>query len=159
MLTQFTSQQEVFESSVRPLVDQVLMGFSATAFAYGQTGTGKTYTMQGMLDNEESLGIIPRCAHQIFGALGEPGRFESSRVTVSYLEIYNEECFDLLLPIGTRDEDRPKLRIVEDKTVEGRGVYCMGLIERDVVAADEILEIVVAADEKRRVEETQMVSF
>ena len=112
--------------------------------------------MQGDVDCEEGMGIIPRSVHQIFGALAEPDRFESSRVTVSYLEIYNEELFDLFVPPDMRDEDKPKLRIVEDKTQEGRGIYCMGLHERDVRSPDEVIDMLLAADDRRRIEETKM---
>ena len=120
-------------------------------------GTGKTWTMEGELSSEESWGVIPRSAHRIFSTLSDSDRFESSRVYVSYLEVFNEELFDLLIPSEVREEDRPKLRIVEDKSAESRGIYCQGLTEQEVTTAEEVLAILQAADEKRRVEETKMM--
>ena len=85
-------------------------GFESTVFAYGQTGTGKTHTMEGDITNEEQWGVIPRAAATIFERLSKESIVESS-VTVSYLEIYNEELCDLLAPEGTTD----KLMVAEDK--------------------------------------------
>lgn len=85
---QFATQEEVFDDVVRPIVDEVLEGFNCTVFAYGQTGTGKTHTMTGSLEDMEGMGIIPRAVHSIFQYL-ESRRAEFS-VKVSYLEIYNE---------------------------------------------------------------------
>ena len=91
----YSTQCEVFET-VRPLVHEVMQGFEATVFAYGQTGTGKTHTMEGEIVCEEKKGIIPRAVEAIFESLGEKGKYASSAVTASYLEIYNEELSDLL---------------------------------------------------------------
>jgi hypothetical protein len=66
-------------------------------FAYGQTGTGKTHTMEGSLDDEDNRGIIPRSAQAIFERLKDvKNHFTESSVTAQYLEIYNEELADLL---------------------------------------------------------------
>jgi kinesin family protein 11 len=156
VFTAFTSQQEVFESTAAPLVEDCLLGFAATIFAYGQTGTGKSFTMQGELHNPDKWGIMPRSAHLIFDSLANSERFESSRVTVSYLEIYNEELFDLLVPPDVPEASRVKLRVVEDKSPEGRGIYCNGLIEKPVTSAEDILEALSLAEERRAVEETKM---
>ena len=85
-------------------------GFESTVFAYGQTGTGKTHTMEGDITSEEQWGVIPRAAATIFERLSKESIVESS-VTVSYLEIYNEELCDLLAPEGATD----KLMVAEDK--------------------------------------------
>jgi kinesin family protein 11 len=71
-------------------------------------------------------------------------------------QIYNEELKDLLVPPEVPDADRPKLRIVEDKSAEGRGLYCNGLIEKSVNSAEEILEALAVAENRRAVEETKM---
>mmetsp|Transcript_26755 Transcript_26755/g.37947 ORF Transcript_26755/g.37947 Transcript_26755/m.37947 type:complete len:108 (-) Transcript_26755:420-743(-) len=55
----FSTQQEVFEASLQPLIDDVLNGYETCVFAYGQTGTGKTYTMEGNLNNPDEFGVIP----------------------------------------------------------------------------------------------------
>lgn len=110
-------------------------------------------TIEGDVSSSENWGLIPRSAVDIFNALSEEERFESSRVTVSYLEIYNEELSDLLLDPEVKEVERPKLRIVEDKS---RGVFCMGLSELEVVSAEEVVELLQLAEERRRMEETRM---
>lgn len=111
--------------------------------------------MEGDVKDEENFGVIPRSANLIFDTLGDLDRFESSRVTVSYLEIYNEELFDLLIEPDKKGGEA-KLRVVEDTSAESRGVYCMGLSEVTVENASEVVNILQEADEKRRVEETKM---
>ena len=103
--------KSVYDTLVRPLVDHFFQGFTATVFAYGQTGSGKTYLMgsslpQGESDQEtgtgkveidDNSGIIPMSLHDIFE---KKTQLESEGATVelemSYLEIYQEECYDLL---------------------------------------------------------------
>lgn len=127
-------QIDVYRSVVCPILDEVIMGYNCTVFAYGQTGTGKTFTMEGERSpNEEYTweedplaGIIPRTLHQIFEKLTENGTEFS--VKVSLLEIYNEELFDLLNPapdVGERlqmfDDPRNKpfpLRILNHHPYE-----------------------------------------
>ena len=52
----YTTQKEIFEETLLPIVDDVMVGFDATVFAYGQTGTGKTHTMEGNVDDKEQMG-------------------------------------------------------------------------------------------------------
>ena len=72
-----------------------MKGYESTVFAYGQTGTGKTHTMEGDLSDPDSYGVIPRSAESIFEVLNRP-EYISHAVVVSYLEIYNEDVRDLL---------------------------------------------------------------
>ena len=69
---------------------QPTTGFDATVFAYGQTGTGKTYTMEGDTNSEDHQGVIPRALKDIFERL-EDGNYQEHSVKVTYLEIYNED--------------------------------------------------------------------
>lgn len=92
-----SSQQELYEETVRPLVSSVLDGFNGTIFAYGQTGTGKTYTMEGSKVEHEKRGIIPRSFEHIFNQIGRSENMQYL-VRASYLEIYQEEIRDLLHP-------------------------------------------------------------
>ena len=66
VFTSFSTQEEVFEATLEPVIDDVFKGFESTVFAYGQTGTGKTHTMEGNLKNSDDYGIIPRSAIKIF---------------------------------------------------------------------------------------------
>ncbi|EOD06671.1 hypothetical protein EMIHUDRAFT_249760, partial [Emiliania huxleyi CCMP1516] len=175
--TSYSTQCEVFET-VRPLVHEVMQGFEATVFAYGQTGTGKTHTMEGEIVCEEKKGIIPRAVEAIFESLGEKGKYVSSAVSASYLEIYNEELSDLLTEArcgemwGDAADERgvyngrsshadgaPKLSLVEDKgdgKRRGKGVYAHNLSEHEVCSAADVLGLIARAQERRRVGETRM---
>jgi len=95
-----SSQEQVYHSLIRPMVDKVLCDYNASVFAYGQTGTGKTFTMgtndQTASINDPSIGVIPRAIKHIF----EEGRDVS--VKVSFYEILNEQVFDLINPSKQR---------------------------------------------------------
>ncbi len=78
-----------------------MKGYESTIFAYGQTGTGKTHTMEGSLSSPELYGVIPRAAKAIFESIQQP-TYENASVKCSYLEIYNEELGDLLLDCDDR---------------------------------------------------------
>ncbi|KAG9392654.1 Kinesin motor domain [Carpediemonas membranifera] len=93
-----SSQQQVFSETVS-LLDSFLSGYNGTIFAYGQTGSGKTYTMAQapqVDDTDSHLGIIPRAVEYIFKS--EVTRRPSTRISVSYIEIYMEGLRDLLKP-------------------------------------------------------------
>jgi kinesin family protein 3/17 len=93
-----TSQQEVlYQETAARIVDSVLEGFNGTIFAYGQTGTGKTFTMEGVNEPPELRGIIPRAFAQVFEMIAARGGENTEfLVRASYLEIYNEDVRDLL---------------------------------------------------------------
>ena len=73
----------------------MLQGYNGTIFAYGQTGTGKTFTMEGVLDQPDLKGIIPRTIESIFNSINSMSN-QQFLVQVSFVEIYNEEVRDLL---------------------------------------------------------------
>ncbi|KAG1853753.1 P-loop containing nucleoside triphosphate hydrolase protein [Suillus subalutaceus] len=89
-----------FDLLLIPMLDEVLMGYNCTLFAYGQTGTGKTYTMQGDLtptpmgNPSSQAGMIPRVLFRLFHQL-ETSATDYS-VKISFVELYNEELRDLL---------------------------------------------------------------
>ncbi|XP_033632588.1 kinesin-like protein KIF11-B [Asterias rubens] len=150
-------QIEVYKSVVLPTLDEVLMGYNCTVFAYGQTGTGKTFTMEGdrtpdpaMSWEEDPLaGIIPRAMHQIFEKL-QSQEVEFS-VRVSFLELYNEELFDLL----SAQEDTQRLRIFEDAARKG-SVVIQGLEEVVVRNKSEVYAILEKGAAKRQTAATLM---
>uniref|UniRef100_G3SU56 Kinesin family member 3C n=1 Tax=Loxodonta africana TaxID=9785 RepID=G3SU56_LOXAF len=90
-----SKQADLYDETVRPLVDSVLQGFNGTVFAYGQTGTGKTYTMQGTWVEPELRGVIPNAFEHIFTHISR-SQNQQYLVRASYLEIYQEEIRDLL---------------------------------------------------------------
>ena len=88
----YSRQEEVYESMVRPIVDEVLKGFNCTIFAYGQTGTGKTHTMEGDINSEEQAGIVPRSVRGILQSLENSD--SEFTIRVSFLELC--KCSSLL---------------------------------------------------------------
>ncbi|CAJ1934033.1 unnamed protein product [Cylindrotheca closterium] len=148
VFTAFSSQEEVFDATLKPIIRDVMMGFESTVFAYGQTGTGKTHTMEGDLDNPEMQGVIPRSAKAIFEALKTPD-YSHFSVSCSFLEIYNEELCDLL---ADPDSSGPKLDIMVGKN----GPFCRGLSESPVESADDVFALMRRAQNQRQVGETNM---
>uniref|UniRef100_A0A2M4AJK7 Kinesin-like protein n=1 Tax=Anopheles triannulatus TaxID=58253 RepID=A0A2M4AJK7_9DIPT len=95
-----STQQTIYDEVVRPLVASVMEGFNGCVFAYGQTGTGKTHTMEGIKNDPEQKGIIPRAFEQVWAHINRAQNM-NFLVAVSYLEIYMEELRDLLKPNST----------------------------------------------------------
>lgn len=152
-----TKQIDVYRSVVVPILEEVLMGYNCTIFAYGQTGTGKTYTMEGERSQDDcsweedpSAGIIPRTMHQLLENLNSLSECEYS-VRVSFLEIYNEELFDLLSP----SLDNQKMRLFEDATRKG-SVVIQGLEELVVHDKDDVYNILERGRAKRQTAATLM---
>lgn len=85
-----SSQKDLYDETFRPLVESVLQGYNGTIFAYGQTGTGKTYTMEGVAKDPEKQGLIPRSFEHIFSHIAQ-SRDRQYLVRASYLEIYKEQ--------------------------------------------------------------------
>nr|CDJ83595.1 Kinesin domain containing protein [Haemonchus contortus] len=109
------TQEQIYADMVAPQVDRVPAGYNCTLFAYGQTGSGKTYTVgrlgeRSPYKNDKTTGMIPRAVEHIFEELERPNT-EEYNVRVSYLELYNEELFDLL---AATPEYRERLRIFDD---------------------------------------------
>ncbi|XP_053292694.1 kinesin-like protein KIF11 isoform X1 [Pleuronectes platessa] len=154
-------QIDVYRSVVCPILDEVIMGYNCTVFAYGQTGTGKTFTMEGERSPDEQFtweedplaGIIPRTLHQIFEKLSENGTEFS--VKVSLLEIYNEELFDLLSP---SEDVTERLQLFDDPRNK-RGVVVKGLEDVTVHNKDEVYQILERGSAKRRTASTLMNAY
>lgn len=140
-------QEKVYNTVVRPLVPQVLSGYNCTVFAYGQTGTGKTYTMEGDRSNDrdswDGTGIIPRAVSQIFDTLRQRG--QEFAIRVSFLELYSEDAYDLLSP----PEDTKKLRIYDDVQKKG-SVKVDDLREISLESESDIFEILGRGSAKRQ---------
>ncbi|XP_044588058.1 kinesin-like protein Klp61F [Cotesia glomerata] len=151
-----SKQLDVYTAVVNPFVAEVLAGYNCTVFAYGQTGTGKTYTMEGAgsdpaasWQTNSDAGIIPRALSNLFDDL-RLGTQEYT-VKVSFLELYNEELFDLL----SSHEDASKLKLFEDSTKKG-SVIIQGLEEVIVHNKDEVYKILQRGSEKRQTAATLM---
>ncbi|KAJ3319365.1 Chromosome-associated kinesin kif4a [Boothiomyces sp. JEL0866] len=93
-----STQEEIF-NIVTPFLNNFVEGYNCTILAYGQTGSGKTHTMGTTAKMESDSGIIPRACEYIFHAVNEKAQTHPSfdfDLEMSFLEIYNEEIFDLL---------------------------------------------------------------
>lgn len=111
----------------------IMAGYNATIFAYGQTSSGKTYTMEGAsIDDPELRGIIPRTATEIFSNVMAADENIEFIVKVSYIEIYMERIRDLLDPY----KSKVNLQVREDLQ---RGIFVEGMTEVCVTSDDELL--------------------
>ena len=89
-----STNKEIFEELFKPNIHHILNGINMTVFAYGQTSTGKTYTMQGELP--DNAGIIPLTLKEIFEQIKKDKDIIDSQIGISFIEIYNESINDLL---------------------------------------------------------------
>lgn len=146
-----SSQQSVFELVAAPMVKELLNGYNSTIFAYGQTSSGKTYTMTGPdLDgSSSSAGIIPRTAKALFSSIDADPQHDYA-VSVSFIEIYMEKVRDLL---DSASKESPNLVIRVDPS---GGFYVQGVEESTVVSAEDILRIVRDGSKNRTVAATLM---
>nr|AAC72294.1 kinesin family member protein KIF3A [Homo sapiens] len=143
-----SKQLDVYNLTARPIIDSVLEGYNGTIFAYGQTGTGKTFTMEGVRAIPELRGIIPNSFAHIFGHIAKAEGDTRFLVRVSYLEIYNEEVRDLL----GKDQTQ-RLAVKERPDV---GVYIKDLSAYVVNNADDMDRIMTLGHKNRSVGATNM---
>uniref|UniRef100_A0A3B4F4U2 Kinesin-like protein n=1 Tax=Pundamilia nyererei TaxID=303518 RepID=A0A3B4F4U2_9CICH len=142
-----SKQSDIYDDAVRPLVESVLQGFNGTIFAYGQTGTGKTHTMQGVSNDPERRGVIPNSFQHIFTQISRTQN-QKYLVRSSYLEIYQEEIRDLLC----KDNNR-KLELKESPDF---GVYVKDLSSVVTKNATEIEHVMNIGNQSRSVGFTNM---
>ncbi|KAK1426096.1 hypothetical protein QVD17_14764 [Tagetes erecta] len=147
-----SKQKDFYDQVVSPIVKEALEGYNWTIFAYGQTGTGKTYTMEGEGGKtkngefHEDVGVIPRAVEQLFNTLEAQNADYSMKVT--YIELYNEEITDLLAP---DEKSKKPISLMED----GKGaVFMRGLEEELVSSADEIYQILEKGSVRKHTAET-----
>uniref|UniRef100_A0A8D3D2Y2 Kinesin-like protein n=1 Tax=Scophthalmus maximus TaxID=52904 RepID=A0A8D3D2Y2_SCOMX len=142
-----SKQIDLYDETFRPLVDSVLLGFNGTIFAYGQTGTGKTYTMEGVRNDPERRGVIPNSFEHIFTHISR-SQNQQYLVRASYLEIYQEEIKDLL----SKDQShRLELRERPDT-----GVYVKDLSSFVTKSVREIEHVMNVGNQNRSVGSTNM---
>uniref|UniRef100_A0A2K5WW97 Kinesin family member 27 n=1 Tax=Macaca fascicularis TaxID=9541 RepID=A0A2K5WW97_MACFA len=146
-----STQDEVYNTCIKPLVLSLIEGYNATVFAYGQTGSGKTYTIGGghiASVVEGQKGIIPRAIQEIFQSISEHPSIEFN-VKVSYIEVYKEDLRDLL-ELETSMKD---LHIRED---EKGNTVIVGAKECHVESADEVMSLLETGNAARHTGTTQM---
>ncbi|KTG46185.1 hypothetical protein cypCar_00029477 [Cyprinus carpio] len=142
-----SKQNELYDYACKPLIDSVMHGFNGTIFAYGQTGTGKTYTMEGVPTDPERRGVIPNSFQHIFTHISR-SQNQQYLVRVSYIEIYQEEIRDLLCK-----DNNKKLELKEDPEL---GVYVKDLSSVVTKNIKEIEHVMNLGNQSRSVGFTKM---
>ncbi|KAI0831405.1 kinesin-domain-containing protein [Trametes gibbosa] len=165
-------QTSVYNNVVHPMLEEVLMGYNCTLFAYGQTGTGKTHTMQGELATTpmgnpcSQAGMIPRVLFKMFQHLEATATDYS--VKISYLELYNEELRDLLAPdlaapsgssqpmgMGTHKETAAQASLKLFDETGKKGIIIQGLEETPVKNSSDALSLLVKGSQRRQIAATK----
>ncbi|EKD21791.1 uncharacterized protein L3040_005301 [Drepanopeziza brunnea f. sp. 'multigermtubi'] len=147
-------QAMIYDDVVTPILEEMIAGYNCTIFAYGQTGTGKTYTMSGDMNEtfgmlSDAAGIIPRALHALFNKL-EIDDAEAS-VKCSFIELYNEELRDLISP-----DDNVKLKIYDDNSKKGHSsTIVQGMEESHIKSAIEGINLLQHGSHKRQVAATK----
>ena len=141
-----STQQDIYDFGVKGIIDSVLDGYNGTVLAYGQTSSGKTYTMQGEMDEERRQGIIPRMINHVFKHIYS-NEGTDFMIKVSMIEIYQEKIRDLF------DVSRVNLNIREDSI---KGIYVDGATERYVGAPNDVLNLLEIGSANRAQAATNM---
>ncbi|KAK1929322.1 Kinesin-like protein KIF23 [Phytophthora citrophthora] len=144
---QETQQTELFEATTRPVLDAAFDGKSGLVFAYGVTNSGKTYMISG---TSEAPGVLPQALQYVMDEL--PKRTEEdkqlvTRITATYLEIYNENVYDLLSPALRR---RRALRVQD---CDGK-IQVRGAVERPIKTLEDGLELLEMGRRHKQMAET-----
>eukprot|EP01062_Namystynia_karyoxenos_P003451 TRINITY_DN11232_c0_g1_i5.p1 TRINITY_DN11232_c0_g1~~TRINITY_DN11232_c0_g1_i5.p1 ORF type:complete len:1081 (+),score=407.74 TRINITY_DN11232_c0_g1_i5:100-3342(+) len=138
-------QAEVYSTCAAPLLFWVMEGFNGCLFAYGMTGSGKTYTMTGG-PGEAEEGIDPRLCKELFARIAAQPATKTT-VQLSYTEIYLEQVSDLLCP-GSGE-----LRVREDKF---SGHFVEGLSLKEVHSVEEVLRLMQSGNRARHTATTEL---
>lgn len=130
-----STNKDLFETCMKPLVKSVMNGYNCSVFVYGATGAGKTHTMLG---NDEHAGITFLTMRDLFeniDSLSEDRKFD---IGISYLEVYNEQVMNLLTKTGP-------LKLREDST----GVVVSGLCLKPIKNAEELIDLLILGNRNR----------
>jgi len=141
------TQSEVYRQCAAPIVESVLRGYNGTLFAYGQTGTGKTFTMEGDVTHPEHQGITPRTFTQIMDYVSTAPQDIEFLVRISFLEIYQDEVHDLL-----SRNTRQKMEVKEGNN----GFYVKNLTMYSVKSVKDMLKVLKKGQKTRAVGATAM---
>ncbi|XP_065854561.1 kinesin-like protein KIN-14S [Euphorbia lathyris] len=139
------NQDAVF-AQTKPIVTSVLDGYNVCIFAYGQTGTGKTFTMEGTPDNR---GVNYRTLEELFRISQERGAVMSYEISVSMLEVYNEKIRDLLVDNSNQPPKKLEIKQAAEGTQE-----VPGLVEARVYGTEEVWELLKSGGKARSVGST-----
>ncbi|XP_057561567.1 kinesin-like protein KIF15 isoform X2 [Hippopotamus amphibius kiboko] len=150
-----TTQESMFSTVAKGIVESCMSGYNGTIFAYGQTGSGKTFTMMGPSESDNFShnlrGVIPRSFEYLFSLIErekeKAGAGKSFLCKCSFIEIYNEQIYDLL------DSASAGLYLREHIK---KGVFVVGAVEQVVTSAAEAYQVLSGGWRNRRVASTSM---
>ena len=140
-------QENIFNVVAKPLINGALEGINGTLFCYGQTSSGKTYTMEGIHNDPKLMGVIPRMMEYIFIVIEKANSEIEYSVKCQYYQIYNEKIQDLL------DIRKKDLAIREDKN---KGIWVEDCTEANVSCQEEMYEVFKEGSNNRTVSATNM---
>ena len=144
------TNKDIFDNLIKKNLNSLFKGINVSIFAYGQTSTGKTYTMKGETKSNE--GLIPLCIREIFNYLNDNNNTNESKiiksvVKVSYSEIYNETVNDLI------DTSKKNLEIRE---APGGGIFVNNLSEITVTNIEKAMQLLNKGENNRIIAETKL---
>uniref|UniRef100_UPI0037E98477 kinesin-1 heavy chain-like n=1 Tax=Semicossyphus pulcher TaxID=241346 RepID=UPI0037E98477 len=142
-----TTQEQFYNAVAQKIVRDVLGGYNGTIFAYGQTSSGKTHTMEGNLHDPDMMGVTPRIVQDIFNYIYSMDENLEFHIKVSYFEVYLDKIRDLL------DVTKTNLSVHEDKN---RVPYVKGCTERFVCSPNEVMDTIDEGKNNRIVAVTNM---
>ena len=142
-----TTQETIFEQVAKPLILSAFEGINGTLFCYGQTASGKTYTMEGLPADNYLKGIIPRMMQLVFDTINSDSNDIEFSVKCQYYQIYNEKIQDLI------DPKKTDLSIREDKN---KGIWVGDCTEKYVESEQEMINFFNKGAENRIVASTKM---
>ncbi|TQE05099.1 hypothetical protein C1H46_009251 [Malus baccata] len=138
--------QEAVFAQTKPIVTSVLDGYNVCIFAYGQTGTGKTFTMEGTPENR---GVNYRTLEELFRISKDRGGFMRYELCVSMLEVYNEKIRDLLVDNTNQPTKKLEIKQCADGTLD-----VPGLVQERVYGFEEMWELLKSGSQARSVGST-----
>ncbi|XP_015864531.1 kinesin-like protein KIF15 isoform X5 [Peromyscus maniculatus bairdii] len=150
-----TTQESVFSTVAKSIVESCMSGYNGTIFAYGQTGSGKTFTMMGPSDSDNFShnlrGVIPRSFEYLFSLIDrekeKAGAGKTFLCKCSFIEVYNEQIYDLL--------DSASVGLYLREHIK-KGVFVVGAVEQVVTSAAEAYQVLSRGWRNRRVASTSM---
>ncbi|XP_011304610.1 chromosome-associated kinesin KIF4 [Fopius arisanus] len=147
-------QDNVYDKAVKNMMHNIFKGYNVTILAYGQTGSGKTYSMgtNNSSTIDSSSGIIPRAVQDIFSTISDRSADNwTYKVTVGFIELYNEQLYDLLAGKSRKDS-------IVDIREDNNGIKIIGLTEQEVNSAEQVLKCLMAGSQGRATGATAMNS-
>uniref|UniRef100_X1YYT2 Kinesin-like protein n=1 Tax=Capitella teleta TaxID=283909 RepID=X1YYT2_CAPTE len=157
ILDSSSTQEAVFQNIGMQVIESCVAGYNGTIFAYGQTGSGKTFSMLGPSEeagnnfNHPLRGVIPRGFDFLFGLIQKENELHDGKIEylckASFIEIYNEQIFDLLDPASRGLQLREDIK---------RGVFVDHQIERVISSSAEAYEVLSDGWVNRTVAATSM---